>query len=439
LLCKRLLPQFGQMKNIRTTFLCLLALVPVFGWAQSTYYPPNTGAWSTIDPQELGWCEERIDSLYSFLESTNTKSFMVLKNGKIVLEKYFGTFTQDSLWYWASAGKTLTALLTGIAQEENHLSIEQPVADFLGASWTECSLEEEQSITIRHQLTMTSGLDDAVADDDCTLPECLQCIAAPGTRWAYHNAPYTLLSSVIAEAIDGSFSQYFNNSIRNPIGMDGLWLMSDFNNVYFSRTRSAARFGWCILNKTAWNSDTLLHDQEYFHAMTTSSQNINPAYGYLWWLNGTDSYMLPELQFSFDGYALPDAPADLIAALGKNGQIINVVPSDSLVVVRFGNLPTAGIFVPNLYNNDIWQYMNNLVCTSLNESANQKPIQNVVVLSGESLMWQDLRPSDAVQVFSMTGKVIPNNRSGNEIRWDGVPGWYIVKAGTSVRRVVVIP
>ena len=65
---------------------------------QSLYFPPLTGnVWDTIQPSSLGWCEERIDSMYDLLEDNNTKAFIILKDGKIVLEKYFGTFVQDSV------------------------------------------------------------------------------------------------------------------------------------------------------------------------------------------------------------------------------------------------------------------------------------------------------------------------------------------------------
>jgi CubicO group peptidase (beta-lactamase class C family) len=52
--------------------------------------------------------------------------------GKLFLEKYFGSFTKDSIWYWASAGKTITSFLVGKAQEENFLSIDDPSSKFQG-------------------------------------------------------------------------------------------------------------------------------------------------------------------------------------------------------------------------------------------------------------------------------------------------------------------
>ena len=153
------------------------------GTAQSLYFPPLTGdAWETMSPSELGWCDERIDSMYEMLAENNTKAFIILKDGKIVLEKYFGTFVQDSAWYWASAGKSLTACLVGIAQQEGHLSLSDTTSTYLGEGWTACTPEQEEKITIWNQLTMTSGLDDKVPESHCTLDTCMIYKADAGTR-----------------------------------------------------------------------------------------------------------------------------------------------------------------------------------------------------------------------------------------------------------------
>jgi len=74
------------------------------------YFPPTLGTESeTASPTDLGWNLIEFNSLYTYLKSKNTKPFIILKNGKIVKEHYFGTFTRDSMWYWASAGKTVTS------------------------------------------------------------------------------------------------------------------------------------------------------------------------------------------------------------------------------------------------------------------------------------------------------------------------------------------
>ena len=344
-------------------FLILIFASTKFASAQSLYFPPLIGtSWDTINPSSIGWCQPKIDSLYDFLEQTNSKSFIVLKDGKIVLEKYFGTHTRDSLWYWASAGKTLTAFTVGIAQQEGFLNISDTSSTYLGTAWTVCPQIKEEKITIRNQLTMTSGLDDGVPDHYCTLDTCLQFLANAGTRWAYHNGPYTLLDGVISNATGQSLNSYFNSKVRSRIGMNGTFFQVGYNNVYFSNTRSMARFGLLMLNQGNWNGTQIMTDTAYFNQMVNTSQNLNLSYGYLWWLNGKSSFMVPTLQNVFPGPLFADAPADMYAALGKDGQIINVVPSENLVMIRMGEAPGTSLEVTPVYNNDIWKKINELSC-----------------------------------------------------------------------------
>lgn len=329
------------------------------------YFPPLTGStWDTVNPLSLGWCQSELDSVISFMDQKHTKAFIILKDGKIAVEKYYGTFTADSLWYWASAGKSLTAFLTGIAQEEGLLDISDSSSDFLGNGWTSCSMADEGMITIRNQLSMTTGLNDLNSTNDCTLDTCLFCIAAPDTRWAYHNAPYSLLHPVLAAASGASVNNFTQTRILNKTGMTGQWFPLGFNEVFFSNARSMARFGLLALSRGIWDGDTLLHDTVYFNAMTNTSQNLNLSYGYLWWLNGKGSHMLPGLQLVFPGQLVPSAPADMISALGKNDQKIHVVPSMNLVVVRMGDAADSSLAAPTNFDEQLWQKLNAVFCNS---------------------------------------------------------------------------
>ena len=329
---------------------------------QNLYFPPKTGnEWQSISLESLNWSSDKLDTLYNFLEEKNTKAFIVLKDGKIVIEKYFGTFVQDSNWYWASAGKTLTAFLVGIAQEEGFLSITDLSSKYLGNGWTSCPPEKERQITILNQLTMTSGLNDNVIDPFCTEPNCLEYEADAGVRWAYHNAPYTLLDGVLENAAGQSLNLYFNGKIRSRIGMNGLWVTSGYNNIYISTARSMAKFGILIQNKGIWETDTLLNDESYFNSMINTSQSLNKSYGYLWWLAGKESYMLPRTQVVIQGTWAPAAPPDMIAALGKNGQILNIVPSLGIVLVRMGEAPDSSVEVAPYFNNQIWQKFSEVI------------------------------------------------------------------------------
>lgn len=332
---------------------------------QTLYFPPLQGnAWDTVSPATLGWCQDELDTLLDYLQVNNTKAFLLLKDGKMVVENYFGSFTRDSLWYWASAGKSLTAFAVGIAQQEGLLNIQDTTSDYLGAGWTVCPPIKEEKITIRNQLTMTSGLDDGVPDHYCTLDTCLQYLADAGTRWAYHNGPYTLLDSVIEVASGNSLNNFVNTRIKQQTGMDGFFLPVGYNNVFFSRARSMARFGLLMLNQGNWNGTQVMTDTGYFNAMVQSSQTLNQSYGYLWWLNGKASFMVPGIPSVFPGNIMPNGPSDLVMALGKNGQMLNVVPSMNLVYVRMGDAPGTAE-VPLLFNDTIWQKLNAVMCTGV--------------------------------------------------------------------------
>ncbi|MFM7106858.1 MAG: hypothetical protein ACKOW8_15205, partial [Flavobacteriales bacterium] len=81
-----------------------------------------------------------------------------------------------------------------------------------------------------------------------------------------------------------------------------------YNNVFFSKARSMARFGLLLLANGIWNGNDLLQDSAYFYHMTHASQDINQAYGYLTWLNNTENFMLPEYQFVYPATSRPLLP-----------------------------------------------------------------------------------------------------------------------------------
>jgi len=328
-----------------------------------TYFPPisRTNEWETVSMETLGWNEDQVDNLYTYLEDNDTDAFLILKDGRIVIEKYFGDFTEDDNHAWNSAGKNLTSMLTGIAQQEKYLSITDATSDYLGEGWSNMTIDQELGITIENQLTMTTGLDYTVVDAFCTDSECLNFLNDPSTTWYYHNAPYTLLDDVITNATNTDFNSYFSEKIKEPIGMQGLFIEVGYNNVFFSTARSMARFGILNLNEGVWDDTTILSDVTYFNSMTNSSQNLNPSYGYLYWLNGKSSYRLPTSEESFTGSLIPNAPTDLYAGLGKNDQKLYMVPSLDLIVVRMGSASNEIQLGPSSFDNEIWGLINEII------------------------------------------------------------------------------
>jgi CubicO group peptidase (beta-lactamase class C family) len=317
---------------------------------ETLYFPPLSGTtWETKSIESLGWKPSAVQPLLDYLELKHSKGFIILVNGRIVIENYFNGHDANTNWYWASAGKTLTATMTGIAQQENLININNKVSQYIGTGWTSIPLAKENLITCKNLLTMTSGLDDTTDD---VSPSALTYTADAGTRWAYHNV-YVKLQDVIAQASGQSWSSYFNTKLRDKIGMNGTWFTSGNNIVYNSTTRSMARFGLLMLNKGKWENDVILNEN-YFNEATNTSQNINLGYSYLWWLNGKANYHLPQSQATFQGSIIPTAPNDMFMALGKNDQKIYVIPSKKMVVIRMGDAADSANLALSNFDETLW-------------------------------------------------------------------------------------
>lgn len=410
--------------------------------AQNTYYPPisQTAFWDTLSPKSQGWCTDSINSLYQYLSKENSKAFILLVDGKIVLEKYFGTFTQDSVWYWASAGKTLTAFLVGKARDEGKLSLNDRTSDYLGSGWSSLTQAQEDAINVRHQLTMTTGLDDGVPDNHCTLKSCLIYKADPGNRWAYHNAPYTLLDKVIETATGSTMNLYTQQSLSSKTGINGLWFKSGYDNVFASKPRNFARWGLLAQNGFKWNGVQLV-DTGYARQAVSTSQSLNLSYGYLWWLNGKKSFMVPTLQTVFPGSFIPNAPADMFAAIGKNGQIASISPSRKIVWIRMGDVaPGQAGEVPFLLADKVWSRINTLTCNSTSVR-NENPRQTGVYPNpaADRLF---VSTAGTYEVLELTGKVLQkgyaDSNSGIDI--SGLkPGVYLLNGPKGSYRFVKQP
>ncbi len=315
------------------------------------YFPPiSSDTWETKSISDLNWNENELQPLLDFLENKNTKGFIILHNGKIVVESYMNNHKINSPWYWASAGKTLTSTVSGIAQDKGILNINDKVSNYLGIGWTNTLLEKENLITCKNLLSMNSGLDDTLGNN--VTPTNLQYTADATTRWAYHNV-YVKLQDVVSEASNQTWSDYFNTNLRDKIGMNGQWIQTDNLSLYWSNTKSMARFGLMIYAKGQWENTQII-SESFLNEATNTSQGINKAYGYLWWLNGKSTHHLPGSQLELSGELIPNAPNDMYAALGKNDQKIYIVPSKKLVIVRMGNSADNANFALSTFDNDLW-------------------------------------------------------------------------------------
>ena len=120
-----------------------------------------------------------------------------------------------------------------------------------------------------------------------------------------------------------------------------------------------SKFGLLLMNEGEWEGNQIL-DKKYVKAMTSSSQQDNPGYGYLTWLNSVNGFKLPGNQVPNKGKMIAAAPEDMFMGLGKNGQLLMVIPSEGLVIVRQGTYSNDSI-VPQRLLLELWQKLNRVI------------------------------------------------------------------------------
>jgi CubicO group peptidase (beta-lactamase class C family) len=306
------------------------------------YFPPLSGSdWETEDLAAAGWNKERLDEAISFAREKNTYALMILHHGRIVTENYWQESTRSSMHELESVTKSMMAFIIGSLQQDNVLSIDDPVSDYLGAGWSKAPEAKEKQITIRHLLTMTSGLDYELSH-----------LQDAGTTWYYSHAAFTILFRIVEKVSGMSFTDYFDKTLFGKIGMGNFaWQGTDL----LANARDLARFGLMIISDGKWNDETLMTDKGYFADMFKPSQSYQQAYGYLWWLNGQSSYY--DDSSIIDGWIYPAMPADARLAMGHNDQRIEVVPSLGLVVIRQGGPTGLHELGAGSFDNEFWKLM----------------------------------------------------------------------------------
>jgi CubicO group peptidase (beta-lactamase class C family) len=425
-----------------------LLLTSFNGLGQSIYFPPvGQNNWDTLSASDLNFCPSQTQALHDYLDSTNTKAFMLLKDGKIVFEWYFGNFTVDSTWYWASAGKTLTAFGMGIIQKEYNIDFNESVSNFLGIGWSSLTPQQESDIKIHHLLSMTSGLDYQVSNLNCTLPTCLLYRAPAGSQWYYHNAPYLLLPKV-AEAnfpSNLSFNAYLWSRLHTVIGTSIIFLDIPGNSphVAFSKARDMARFGLLVSNNGRWGQLPAFVDSSFSTTWMNPSQQLNPSYGYLWWLNSGPSYMMPGTTISFPGRMIPNAPTDLITAAGLNEQRIYIVPSEGWVIIRMGEASGLSGAAISLYDRRVWDKINALRCqsTSFFDPRPKQVIKLFPNPAKDFIVIEGISEELNYEVSNVTGKVVIRGKVAKRISVkDLSPGLYFLTiSGIGVSKFIVAP
>ena len=347
------------LSAVRPLALAFVTLLLVFAiqseghsrTAQSTtavYFPPAGSGWESVIPADLGWDTVALDQAVSFAGEHRSTALLVVHRGRIVVERYWdledprsytrlrdmpphpgATADGGPIEDVGSVQKGVLGLLVGLAEHRSLVDIDAPVSSYLGEGWTQATPAQEELVTVRHLMSMSSGL-----------TRDLRYEAAPDQHWYYNTQVYSRLFDVLTQVSGQAPNDYTNAWLTQPLGMrDTRWALRDGGPNRYGLTTSArdlARMGLLMLTRGVWNGRRLV-DDDVMGAAFESSQSMNPAYGLLWWVNGEshwDDWTNTGRMRS--GSFIPTAPDDLIAARGIGDRKIYVVPSLDLVVTRLG-------------------------------------------------------------------------------------------------------
>ncbi|MGN9809436.1 serine hydrolase domain-containing protein [Micromonospora sp. BQ11] len=307
------------------------------------YFPPADAEWADADPGARGWNQPALDRVLQLAGQRDSTALVVVEHGRILAERYWNGTDASTARDVASVQKSVVAMLFGAAVAATRLRPSDPVSSWLGAGWSRAGTAES-GITCRHLLTMTSGLD-----------ESLRPLAAPGSVWSYNTVAYAKLHQVLLAATGRSLQEFSDAALFGPTGAAAVWRArrkpaGNAEQGLVASARDLARFGLLVLAGGHWERREVVPTR-WCETMLTRSQDLNHAYGTLWWLNGQDNHLLPGDTSPRAGSLIPTAPADLAVGLGAGGQKLYVVPSRGLVVVRLGDTPAGG---RTSFDTDLW-------------------------------------------------------------------------------------
>jgi CubicO group peptidase (beta-lactamase class C family) len=266
-----------------------------------------------------------------------TRSLLVLYKDKIIAEKYDTGFNKNSKILGWSMAKSITATYFGILEKQGKLDINSP------APIEEWQNDNRKNITINDLLHMNSGLEweedygkisDATkmlfqAEDMTAVQIHKKQIGKPNQSWNYSSGTTNLLSGILRKQFKThqEYLDFWYSELIDKIGMHTMLVETDMKGNFvgssygWATTRDWSKFGLLYLHKGNWNGTQIFNESwaKYVSTPTNTSKGI---YGAHFWLNAGGRY--------------PDAPRDIYSCNGFQGQLVFIIPSHDMVIVRMG-------------------------------------------------------------------------------------------------------
>ena len=280
----------------------------------------------------------------------NTRALLVVQGGRILGEGYAqGADAQTPLLGWSMA-KSLTAVMLANLEHRGLLDLSAP------AGFAQWQADERAQIKVSDLLTMTDGLafsEEYNPGDDATAmlfdaPSAADYVLAKpaahaqGAHYNYSSGTANVLARLYQDTLGGAQAARadYELTIAKGLGFQNAVFETDASGAFvgssylYASARDWARLGQVMLNDGEINGVRLFAEDWVARATRPNGSANRQAYGYQWWLNRGDS-----------AQTWPDLPADSYSAMGNRQQLVMVVPSRDVVIVRLGW--TAGSYPDN--------------------------------------------------------------------------------------------
>ena len=266
-----------------------------------------------------------------------TRAVVVLYKNKLIAEKYDTGFTKDSRILGWSMTKSITSSAFGVLAKQGKIDIYKP------APVAEWQNDERKNITINDLLHMNSGLEweenynticDAtkmlfLAEDMGKVQLDKPAQFKPNTHWNYSSGTTNLLSLILRRQFktQQEYLDFWYSAVIDKIGMSSMIVEQDMTGTFvgssygWATARDWSKFGLLYLNKGNWNGEQIL-DESWVKYTATPTNTSEGKYGAQFWLNA--------------GGKFPDAPRDMFYCNGYQGQMVAIIPSKDMVIVRMG-------------------------------------------------------------------------------------------------------
>ncbi len=324
------------------------------GSYEGEYWP--TGEWKTCRPEQVGMDSEDLKKMNEEISlllklHIDVHGVLVIRKGYIVAEQYYSDdFDKDSLHHIYSCTKSITSAAIGIAIDEGYIKdVNQTVLEYFPEYNIENPDPLKETMTIRHFLTMSAGLDwkeieYSYDDERNSFNQWLQSddlvkfvldrplIHVPGQEYDYSTGYSHVLSAIIKKSTGLQIDVFTNEKIFQPLGITDYYWPTDENGLPYGgmgmrlTPRDMAKIGYLYLKNGWWENKQIVSEEWVFES---SQQHISRRYipdyyyGYHWWVSSFGTY----------------------SAVGYAGQRIYVIPEYEMVVV----------FTNNFDNTDYWQ------------------------------------------------------------------------------------